>query len=614
MSEKANTNGNGHSRPIVIGNVAGAMEEAPDAMYRMVTGKKHIDAITGDWAAELNIAWNAIRKYQDPSKGYEPGFLDQLDDSIDTIVSRGIKIVSNAGVLNVVECAKRTIEICQKHGYDKLVVAYVEGDNISDIVTDPKMLDAIGGIRHLDHPDCKLEEWKTPYCGVAYFGCRGIVEALRQGADIVICGRVTDASPVLALAAWWHNWDIDNWDAFANALVAGHLIECGPYATGANFSGFKAYLDDFYDLGFPIAEIDVDGSSVITKHEEARGYVDQMNLRAQFLYEIQGHVYLNPDVSADIENVRIENVPNSTNRVRISGAKGNPPPPTTKAIVCAIGGYQAEAVFYINGLDIDAKEQLLRRQLTYAFRNSNFSDLSIVRYGSVPPNPQSQASGTVTVRVLAKATTLEDISFKKFREPIYALRMQLYPGYHMGLDFRTMDPRMFMEIFPGLIEVKNLPHRVVVGDRIIDIEPHKVTAPAPGQRPSYETANPRPLESFGPTKKAPLGAVAHARSGDKGDNVNVGLFARSLEEYTWLQSFLTEDRIKGLFADDWKDLSRIERCEFPHILAVHFRVLDFLGGGGASSTRIDSLGKGVAEYLRSRIVDIPEKFLKNPKV
>jgi hypothetical protein len=578
----------------------------------MVNGSKHLDAITGDWAAELNIAWNAIRKYQDSTKGYEPGFLDQLEASIDTIVSRGIKVVSNAGVLNVVECAKRTKEICLNHGYNELVVAYVEGDNISDIITDPERLKNIGGINHLDHPSETLEDWNKPYCGVAYFGCAGIVEALKQGADIVICGRVTDASPVIALAAWWHNWTIDNWDALANALVAGHLIECGPYATGANFSGFKAYLDDFYDLGFPIAEVDADGSSVITKHEEARGYVNQFNLRAQFLYEIQGHIYLNPDVSANIEHVCIENVPQSKNRVRISGAKGGPPPPTTKAIVCAIGGYQAEAMFYINGLDIDAKEQLLRQQLTYAFRNSNFSDLSIVRYGSVPENPRNQASGTVSVRILAKAKTLDDISFKKFREPMYALRMQLYPGYHMALDFRTMDPRMFMEIFPGLVKIQHLPHRVVIEERIIDIEPHRFTSPPPVERPSYETAEPQSLQSFGPTRKAPLGSIVHARSGDKGNNVNVGFFVRSPEEYTWLQSFLTVDKAKHLFGDDWKNGSRIERCEFTNILAVHFRVLDFFGGGGASSTRIDSLGKGVAEYLRSRVVDVPEKFLANP--
>lgn len=579
----------------------------------MVSGEKHIDAIAGDWAAELNIAWNAIRQYNDPAKGYEPGFLDQLDASIDTIVQRGIKVVSNAGVLNVVECAKQAQRICEEHGHKDLVVAYVEGDNLTSFFSDPEKGESLRKIRHLDHPDQTLNDWpKEPYCGVAYFGCRGIVETLRQGADIVICGRVTDASPVIALAAWWHNWDIDDWGAMANALVAGHLIECGPYATGANFSGFNHHLDGFYDLGFPIAEIDKDGSSIITKHDDARGFVGEMNLRAQFLYEIQGHIYLNTDVSANIENVHIENIPNEQNRVKVWGAKGGPPPSTTKAIICAVGGYQAEAVFYINGLNVDAKEQLLRQQLKWAFRESNFTTLSIVRYGSTPENPESQAAGTVSVRVLAKARSLDDISFKKFREPLYALRMQLYPGYHMGLDFRTMDPRMFMEIFPGIVELEDLPHRARIGDRVLNIPPHTQTAPPPLHRPSYETESPVALESFGKTRTLPLGTIVHARSGDKGDNVNIGFFVRSSSEYPWLCSFLTVERIKKLLGNDWNPSSSVERCEFPQIWAVHFRVLDFLGGGGASSSRIDPLGKGVAEYLRSKHVEIPERFLEKP--
>lgn len=581
----------------------------------MVSGSKHLDAITGDWAAELNIAWNAIRQYNDPKKGYEAGFLDQLDASIDTIVKRGIKVVSNAGVLNVVECAKQAKKICDDHGHGSLVVAYVEGDNLTEIFANPEKRASLDEIKHLDDPTRTLGDWPSePYCGVAYFGCRGIVRALENGADIVICGRVTDASPVMALAAWWHNWDVTNWDAMANTLVAGHLIECGPYATGANFSGFAHHLDGFYDLGFPIAEIDKDGTSIITKHDEERGFVGEQNLRAQFLYEIQGHIYLNTDVSANIEHVSIDNVPDKKNRVKISGAKGGPPPSTTKAIICAIGGYQAEAVFYINGLNVDEKEKLLRQQLNYAFRNSKFSDLSIVRYGSTPTNPATQAEGTVTVRVLAKAKELEDISFKKFREPLYALRMQLYPGYHMGLDFRTMEPRMFMEIFPGIIDLQNLPHRVTIGSEVVDIPHHTITAPAPVMRGSYETNDPIPLESFGPTKPAPLGTIVHGRSGDKGNNVNVGFFVRSDEEYPWLCSFMTVERIQGLFGGDWSPEFRVERCEFPNIRAVHFRVLDFLGGGGASSNRIDPLGKGVAEYLRSKVVDIPEKFIVEPTI
>lgn len=182
----------------------------------------------------------------------------------------------------------------------------------------------------------------------------------------------------------------------------------------------------------------------------------------------------------------------------------------------------------------------------------------------------------------------------------------------MSLDFRTMSPKMFMELFPALISYRDLSHRVVIDDQVIDIKHHGITAPPPDKRPSYETANPISLESFGFTCRVPLGAVAHARSGDKGDNCNVGIFVRSTEEYKWLQSYLTTPKIKALLGEDWNESIAVERCEFPQILAVHFRFLDFLGGGAASSARIDMLGKGVAEYLRSKVVDVPAKFLSNP--
>ncbi|KAF2498485.1 duf1446 domain-containing protein [Lophium mytilinum] len=598
-------------RPIIIGNVAGAMEDCPYAMHRMVT-EGYLDAITGDWLSELNIAWNAIRKHDDPTKGYEVGFLEQLDDCIDIIAEKKIKLVSNAGALNTPECAKKVREICEKHGHGHLKVAYIEGDDISEYVTNAKKMQEIGGIVHLDHQEQKLDSWdEKPYCGVAYFGAWGIVEALRNGADIVVCGRVTDASPVIALAAWWHNWSYDAWDALAGALIAGHLVECGPYVTGANFSGLRTHIDGLVDLGFPIAEIAHDGTTIITKHPGAAGYVEELNVRAQFLYEIQGTKYINSDVTADIENVRIEDT-GEKDRVRVSGATGSPPPPTTKVITVAIGGYQAEATFYINGLDIDLKEKFMRQQLEYAFRDANFSELSIERYGTAAVNPRNQASGTVSIRVLVKGKKREDIDEKVFRQHLYALRMQFYAGYHMSLDFRTMVPKMFMQLFPGLVAYTKLPHRVVFPDKTISIEHHGITQPALGKRPSNETAKPIPLEDFGPTKAAPLGAVAHGRSGDKGDNCNVGLFARNAEEYSWLQSFLTIPRIKELLGEDWKESVSVERCEFPQIMAVHYRLLDFLGGGGASSTRIDMLGKGVAEYIRSKTVDIPVKFLDNP--
>lgn len=181
------------------------------------------------------------------------------------------------------------------------------------------------------------------------------------------------------------------------------------------------------DLGFPIAEVAHDGSTIITKHPSHAGIVDKFNVRAQFLYEIQGTEYINSDVSADIGNVKIENT-GEKDRVLISGAVGRPPPPTTKAIVVAIGGYQAEATFYMNGLDLDAKERFMRQQIENEFRDANFTELSIKRYGASVPNPSNQALGTVSVRVLVKAKEKLDIREDYFRKKIYALRMQFYAG------------------------------------------------------------------------------------------------------------------------------------------------------------------------------------------
>jgi hypothetical protein len=179
-------------------------------------------------------------------------------------------------------------------------------------------------------------------------------------------------------------------------------------------------------LAFPICEIASDGATVVTKAPGHGGAITVGNTIAQLLYELQGELYLNPDVVADLHDIRIEAC--GPDRVSVMGVRGMPPPPTTKAMIAGCGGYQAEATFYINGLDIQLKAQMMRRQLDHAFKGSKFSKLTITLYGSVPDDPQSQSEGTVALRVFAQARRREDIDSTKFRRPIYALRMQSYPG------------------------------------------------------------------------------------------------------------------------------------------------------------------------------------------
>ncbi|KAJ9113679.1 hypothetical protein QFC22_005988 [Naganishia vaughanmartiniae] len=605
-------------RPIRIGNVSGATGDASTAMSRMAASGQ-VDVITGDWLSEMNIAWNAIAKTQDSSLGYEAGFLVQLEESLDDVVRNGIKVITNAGALNTAELTRRVKILCGARGYTDVKVAAVIGDDITAELHDPSF-DATT-YKHIDHPEWTLADMNlTPHCGVAYIGCWGIVEALKRGADIVICGRVTDASPVIGAAAWGFDWKRDQFDCLAQALVAGHLIECGPYVTGANFSGFKPLLPLLVDLSFPIAEITSEGSVTITRCQGYGGAVTRENTIAQLLYEIQGELYLNSDVVADLRNVQMTET--AKDRVQISGVKGLPPPSTTKAMIAAIGGYQAEASFYINGLDIPEKVQMMKQQLAHVFRDHRFSKLSIDVYGSVPEDrePNSQKEGTVMLRVFAQARKKEDIVAEKFKIPIYALRMQSYPGYHINLDFRTMDPKPFMEIFPVIYPLDKIKHQVILhDDTCINVPSNSVTGAYDIARPSYETSQPIDLSTFGPTTRLPLGTIVHARSGDKADNSNIGFFVRHADEYPWLQAYLTVERVKQLFGDDWKPNRkgaepRVERCEFPGVFAVHFRVLDFLDGGIASSSRIDGLGKGIGEYLRSRWAELPTRFVERGKI
>jgi hypothetical protein len=233
-----------------------------------------------------------------------------------------------------------------------------------------------------------LDTEKKPIVSAnAYLGARGIVKSLEQGADIIICGRVADASPVIGAAWYWHGWKDTNYDALAGALVAGHLIECSAYVTGSNFTGFDEYdLDTFIDLPFGIAEIAHDGTAVITKHENTKGIVNEDVVRCQFLYELQGTVYLNSDVSADITNIKIESV--GQDRVQLSGVTGSPPPPTTKLAIFYRGGFQSQVLLNATGYATAKKWELYEKQLRFALRKNGILDqFDVLEFQMYSPSP-----------------------------------------------------------------------------------------------------------------------------------------------------------------------------------------------------------------------------------
>ncbi|KAG7097618.1 hypothetical protein E1B28_004951 [Marasmius oreades] len=443
----------------------------------------------------------------------------------------------------------------------------------------------------------------------AYIGMGGIIAALNEGAQVIICGRCCDASPLMALAAWWHGWNETEYDKLASSLVTGHIVECGPYATGGNFCGFKAIKNLHKVPGFPIAEVYADGTSIITKHEGTYGAVTVDTVTAQLVYEIQGPKYLNPDVVAALEGIKLEQV--GKDRVRLSGIRGSPPPPTTKLAIYSLRGYQAELTLFAVGLDIKEKVELQKAQVLGAVDRSKYSTISIHTYGTCPENPESQNDGTVAIRHFIQAPTGEAIL--EFWKTLYGIIMGGYAGVHANMDMRTTQPKPYMEYFPALIPQDLIAVKAHVEGKVIPVSPLSRTEPFYGQE-SYGPKTVTDLNSFGPTDKVPLGKLVYARSGDKGGNANVGLWVHQDDEFQWLQSFLTIERFQLLLGKDHKPDFRYARFEMPEIRVVHFVVYGILEKGVSSSSVIDGLAKSLGEFVRARVVDVPRRFLGRPGV
>ncbi len=593
-------------RAIRIANCSGAIGDGLDQLYELAKAGG-IDAITGDYLAEFNLAWRAIDQQADASLGYEASFLEQLawhdGDAARLLAEKGIKVVHDGGALNPRGLAEKVAEYLASLGIAGVAIAWVAGDNVTEAVR----RGALGGaLQHLDVPGTVLAaaDIAAMLTANAYTGQAGVVRALQAGADIVICGRCCDASPVMGLASWWHGWSAEAYDALAGSLVAGHLIECGAYVTGGNFAGVYE-LPQIHNLGYPIVEIAADGSFVLTKNAGTGGAVTVDTCTAQLLYEIQGPRYLNTDVTAHLETAVLSRA--GPDRVRVAGIRGSAPPPTTKLAVCLRGGFQAEFQAYCVGLDTEAKFQQMRAGVLARLDQAAFSALSIDRYGSAPPDPASQAAATVTIRFFAQASSAAALA--QLGRAIFYNGIQGYCGMHASMDWRQLVPRPFVRYFPALVDQALLPLTVHVlgSDTAYDVPARDralCAAAAPAQPLDPAPTAPMPALAGG-TVRRPLGDLVFARSGDKGGNANVGVWVRDAAAFPWLRAFLTTERLTQLLGDDYAAAYAVERCEFPNLRAVHFVVRGMLQEGVSSSSIIDGFGKSVGEFLRARAVDLP---------
>lgn len=469
-----------------------------------------------------------------------------------------------------------------------------------------------------------LSEWSfEPIYAQCYLGGLGIAAALAEGADIVLCGRVSDASPVIGAAYWYHGWDRSHLDKLANAFVAGHLIECSTYVSGGNFTGFKALEqaggDGWSNIGYPIAEISAEGKVIITKQSYSTGgAVTVDTCSSQLLYEIQGPWYFNSDVTAVLTDIHFEQV--GLNRVAVHGVRAAPPPPTTKVGITARGGFQAEVHYYLVGLDIDAKARMLESQIRrlLAPYSSEFTALNFSILGASPDNPKNQDSATATMRILAQAPRAELLSPKRFLFAMTDNIMQGYPGATFNLDLRMGFPKPTFEYYVTLLPQADINHRVHLPwkNQTVDIPPPPASKEYPPQPSEAITRTPSTAEAFGPTIPGPLGWIVHARSGDKGPDANCGFWVRHADEYAWLRTVLSTPKVQVLLGKEYTSNPElaVERFELPNLRAVHFLFRNLLDRGVGATTTVDFLGKNVAEYLRAKWVDLPVRFLNRGKL
>ena len=581
---------------IRIGNCSGFYGDKLSAAKEMVEGGP-IDVLTGDYLAELTMAILFSQKMQRGEKaGYVGTFMKQLKEIANTCAEKNIKIVSNAGGLNPKSMAEDVEEMLKAMSLD-LKVAYIDGDDLMPRLDELKSSGE--KLNNIDTGEGFFEQNMPPLSANAYLGCWAIKEALDQGADIVICPRVTDAAVVMGPAAWKYDWNKNDFNKLAGALAAGHIIECGAQATGGNYSFFHE-VPTFENIGYPIAEIKEDGSFYITKHENTGGLVSTGTVTAQLLYEISSPDYLNPDVISHFDTLKIEEV--GKDRVYISGTKGSPPPPTHKVCMNLSGGYKNGMELIVTGLDIPEKAKIFTDELFRSLGGKEqFDDVSIQLYRTDKKNPETNEEAMAVLKIVVKSKTPEIVG-RIFSAKIVELALANYPGWTSQSDIKQGTP--FISYWPALVDSKKIQEHLHFNGETTVIE-----------REHYKEANKKPNEDI---KIEPLpdeemleiefGRIFGTRSGDKGGCANLGVWAKDDDSYRYLYHFLSVNKLKELLPD----LSEfeIDRYELPNIKSLNFYVRGLLENGVSSNNRKDGQAKSLGEYLGVKMIGCPKSLLK----
>ncbi len=563
-----------------VANASGFYGDRAGAFREMLEGGP-VDVITGDYLAELTMLILARDRAKDPETGYAKTFLLEMRDSLALAMDKGVKIVVNAGGLNPAGLVAKLQELAATLDVEAKI-AHVHGDDLIDRAEELNLTTRNG----------------KPLSANAYLGGWGIAAALKAGSDIVVTGRVTDASLVVGAAAHHFGWAETDYDQIAGAMAAGHVIECGTQATGGNYAFFDS-IKDMHRPGFPIAEIAEDGSSVITKHPGTGGAVTKGTVTAQLVYEITGARYAGPDAVLRLDSIDIAD--DGPDRVRLSGVRGEAPPDTLKVSINALGGFRNEVTFVLTGLDIDKKAALIQSQIGRDVPEG--TTWTLARTDREDAATEEEASAML--HCVARGQDPKIVG-RAFSNAAVQIGLASYPGFHLTAP--PGDAAPYGVYTPGLVRAAEVPHLVTLPDGTTAGVPlNSGTVPSAVALAPVEEPTLPPLPSPSTTARAPLGRVAAARSGDKGGDANVGVWVEREDAWPWLVNTLTVDKLRELLPET--RTLEIERHVLPKLHAVNFVIRGLLGEGVASNARFDAQAKALGEWLRARHLDIPEEFL-----
>ena len=587
---------------IRIGGASGFWGDSSVGAPQLVERGK-VDYLVFDYLAELTMSILAAARGKDPELGYATDFVNvTLKSILKQVAAQGIRIVSNAGGVNPRACARAISALCAEQGV-QLKVAVIEGDDVMPLL--PKLRER--GITEMQSGAALPAKLLTAN---AYLGALPIRQALDAGAQIVLTGRCVDSAVTLGALMHEFNWGLEAFDLLAQGSLAGHIIECGCQATGGLHTDWET-VPDWAHIGYPVIECRADGSFVVGKPPGTGGLVNTAVIAEQMLYEIgDPRRYLLPDVTCDFSRVTLEQV--GEHRVQVQGARGLPPGPQYKVSSTHMDGYRCTAQLTIVGIDAARKarrtgEAILERtrELFAQQGLADYTRTSIETLGSEQANfgPHAHTQDVREVVLRVAVLHAQKAALELFAREVAPAGTSWSPGT-TGADGGRARPSPAIKQFAFLLEKTALAPRVLMGDEVrpVDVPSAQAAVPPPEQA---QTSTAFLVD--GPCVEVPLVRLAWGRSGDKGDNSNIGIIARRTEWLPLLRHQLTEARV-----GEWLGhlvQGTVTRFELPGIHALNFLCTRALDGGGTASLRNDPLGKGMAQILLSMPVTVPRELL-----